>query len=283
MRDSSSVRLIWSLGRGPSTGGFGRLAAGLFPARLRLRLPRREPGFVLRLLARMAFLGPRLDLRPRLGQLAQTLLAPRQFVRYRHAVGNVRRVGRFGFGHQIGDFGFQLRLDLAGVFIRQRTVPAGVGVNLRAVQRHRPHLQNAHLPRQLQHLNEQSFDLLEKAPPEGRNRVVVGMIVGRDEPERHRVISRTLQLAARKNPRGIAVNQNAQQHARMVRRRPGTTITAAHRAKIEPVDNLHDKPRQVFLRKPFGNRGRQQKPRLAIDRAKIAHQKTPAAPARINA
>ena len=29
---------------------------------------------------------------------------------------------------------------------------------------------------------------------------VVGMIVGRDEPERHRVISRTLQLAARKHP-----------------------------------------------------------------------------------
>ena len=82
---------------------------------------------MLRLFARIALLRPRLDLRARLGQLAQTLLAPRQFVRYRHAVGNVRRVGRFGFGHQIGDLGFQLLLDLAGVFIRQRTEPAGVG------------------------------------------------------------------------------------------------------------------------------------------------------------
>ncbi len=166
---------------------FGRLAARLFSARLRLRLTRRELGFVLRLLARMAFLGSRLDLRPHLGQLAQTLLAPRQFVRYRHAVGNVRLVRRFGFGHQIGDLGFQLRLDLAGMLMRQRAVPAGVGVDLRTVQRHRPHFQNAHLPRQLQHLNEQSFDLREKAPPEGRDRVVVGMIVGRDEPECHRV------------------------------------------------------------------------------------------------
>ena len=144
---------------------------------------------MLGLLARMAFLGPRLDLRPSLGQLAQTLLAPRQFVRYRHAVGNVRRIGRFGFGHQIGDLGFQLRLDLAGVLMRQRAVPAGVGVDLRAVQRHRPHLQNAHLPRQQQHLNEESFDLLKKAPPEGRDRVVVGMIVGRDEPERHGLLA----------------------------------------------------------------------------------------------
>ena len=66
-------------------------------------------------------------------------------------------------------------------------------VDLRAVQRHRPHLQNAHLPRQQQHLNKQSFDLLKKASPECRDRVVVGMIVGRDEPERHRVVSRTLQ------------------------------------------------------------------------------------------
>ena len=52
------------VGARPLDRRFGRLAAGLFPARLRLRLPRREPGFVLRLLARMAFLGPRLDLRP---------------------------------------------------------------------------------------------------------------------------------------------------------------------------------------------------------------------------
>ena len=254
---------------------FGRLAAGLFPARLGLRLPRRELGFVLRLFARMALLGPRLNLRPRLGQFAQTLLAPRQFVRDRQAVGNVRRVGRFGLGHQVGDLGLQLRLDLAGVFIRQRAMAAGVGVDLRAVQRHRPHLQKAHLPRQQQHLNEQSFDLLQKAPPERRDRVVVGMIVGRDEPERHRVVGRTLQLAARKHARRVAVNQNAQQHSRVIGRGPRTAVAAAHRVKIEPVDNLHDKPRQMFLGKPLVDRGRQQEPRLAIDRAKIAHQKGP--------
>ena len=69
------------------------------------------------------------------------------------------------------------------------------------------------------------------------------------------------QRAWLRHARRIAVNQNAQQHSRMIRRRPGTAITAAHRAKIEPVDNLHDKPRQMFLGKPFVDRGRQQKPR----------------------
>ena len=40
--------------------------------------------------------------------------------------------------------------------------------------------------------------------------VVVGVLVARDEAERHRVIGRTLQLPARKHPRRIAVHQQPQ-------------------------------------------------------------------------
>jgi len=65
----------------------------------------------------MALLGARLNRRTRSGDLAQTLLAQRQFVGDRHPVGKVRHVRRLGLGHQIGDFGFQLRLDLARMFI----------------------------------------------------------------------------------------------------------------------------------------------------------------------
>ena len=230
---------------------------------------------MLRLLARVAFLGARLDLRARFGDLAQTLLAPRQFVGYRHAVRNVRRVRRLGFGHEIGDFGLQLRLDLARMFIGQRAVPAGVGVDFRAVEPERAHLQHAHLARQQQHLNEQPLDLLEKPPPERRDRVVVGMIVGRNEAERHRVIGRPLQLAARKHARRIAINQNAQQHSRMIRRRAGAAITAAHRAKVEPLDHLHHEASQMLLRQPLVNRRRQQEPGLPIDRAEVAHPTEP--------
>ena len=120
----------------------------------------------------------------------------------------------------------QLRFDLARMLVRQRAVPAGVGVDLRAVQRHRAHLQHAHLARQQQHLNEQRLDLFQKPTPERRDRVVVGMIVGGDETKRHRVIGRPLQLAARKHARRIAVNQNAEQHARVIRRRAGAAISS---------------------------------------------------------
>ncbi len=144
---------------------------------------------MLRLLARMPLPGSRLDRRPRLGDLAQTLLAPRQFIGDRHPVGNVGRIRSLGFGHQIGDLGLQLRFDLARILIGKRAVPARVGVDLRPVQSDRAHLQNAHLARQLKNLDEQLLDLLQEPPPKRGDRVVVGMIVRRDEPKRHRVRS----------------------------------------------------------------------------------------------
>ena len=228
---------------------------------------------MLRELALITLLGARFDLRARLRDFTQALFAPRQFFGDRHAVGNIRRIRRLGFGHQIGHFGLQLRFDLARVFIRKRAVPAGVGVYLRAVQRERAHLQNAHLARQKQHLNEQRLNLFQKPPPERRDGVVVGMIVGGNEAERHAVIGRPLQLAARKNARRIALHQQPEQHRGMIRRRARAAIIPAHRPKVEAVDHLDHKARQMPLRQPLVNRGRQQKSRLPINRPEIAQQR----------
>ena len=90
-------------------------------------------------------------------------------------------------------------------------MPAGIGVDFRAVQSHRAHPEQAHLARQLQHPHEQRFDVLEKATPKRCDGVVVGMIVRGDEAERYQIVGRPLQLAARKHPRRVAVNQQAQQ------------------------------------------------------------------------
>ena len=165
-----------------------------------------------------------------------------------------------------------MRLKLARVVPRQRAVAAGAGVDLRAVKADRSHLQHAHLARQQQNPNEQPLDLLEKPPPEHGDRVVVGVVVGGDVAERHAVVSCALQLAARKHPRGVAVNQNAQQHSGVMRRRTGAAIGADHTAKIEPVDHLDDKARQMSLRQPLVHRRRQKKRRLPITVPKIAHR-----------
>jgi hypothetical protein len=65
-----------------------------------------------------------------------------------------------------------LAFDLVGVRPRQGLVLAGVGFDLGAVQRDVPEPEQRHLTREHQHLHEQRLDLLEKAPPERRQRVV---------------------------------------------------------------------------------------------------------------
>ena len=175
-----------------------------------LGLTRGELGAMLGQLPLVTLFGARLDLRTSLGELLQPFLAPRQFVRDRHAVRKVSLVRRFGLRHEFSDFGLQLRLDLARMLVRQRAVLAGVGVDLRAVQRDCAHLKQAHLARQKQNLHEQRLDLLQKTPPERRDGVVIGMFVRRNEAESHRIIRRPLQLAAGKHARGVAVDQNAQ-------------------------------------------------------------------------
>src|ERR1700747_2819447 len=61
---------------------------------------------------------------------------------------------------------------------------------------HRAQIENPHLASQQQHLHEQPLDLRQKPPPERRDRVVVRVVIRRDEAKCHRIVCRTLQLAA---------------------------------------------------------------------------------------
>ena len=208
---------------------------------------------MLRKLALITLLGARLDLRPRLRYCPQAFLAPRQVFRDRQAVGNIRRIRRLGFGHHIGHFAFRCASPglfdpgVARVLVRKRAGPAGVGVDLRAIQRDCAHLQSAHLARHQKHLNEQRLDLLQKPPPERRDGVVVGMIVGGNEAQRYAVIGRSLELATRKNARRVAVDQQSKQHRAMMRRRAGAPTIPAHRPKVEAVDRTIDRQTGFLL------------------------------------
>src|SRR5207342_3023067 len=58
----------------------------------------------------------------------------------------------------------------------------------------------------------------------------------------------------------------------MIASRAGTSIALHHRRQVQAVDQLDNKPRQVLFGKPFIERGRKQKSRLAIKLAEIAHR-----------
>ena len=249
----------------------GHATAGLLPGRRRLGRPLRHLGIMRGLLARMALLRPRFDRGFCAGNRRQTLLAPRQFLRDLHPVRHVRLIGRLGFRHQRGHLGLELRLDLARVLIRQRPVTTGIGVDLGSVQRHRPQLQHAHLAGQAQHLSEQRLDLPQKTPSERSNGVVIRMLVGGDEAERHGVISRPFQLAAGKHPGGIAINDQTEQQLRVIGCFTRSTVAAGHRPQIQPLDHLNHEPCQVPLRQPLVHRRRHQKAGVPVDQAEVAH------------
>jgi hypothetical protein len=134
IRDCSSVRLIWSLGRGPGSaawvpcrrpscrwlGGLG-LASG-------------ELGLVVGLLAGVALGGARLDLALGRGDGRQAVLAALEFIGHAHPVGDVGTVGLRGQRQQLLDLGLELRLDGLGMPIGQGAVTAGIGVDLGAVE-----------------------------------------------------------------------------------------------------------------------------------------------------
>ena len=159
MRESSSVRLICSLSSTVRSAARadGRAASCRCASVL---LARRELGLILRVLS---LLDPCFDLLLGLGDRRQAHLASFEFLRDRHPIGKIRRIGLLGELQQLLHFPLQLLLQLLGMTVGERAVPARIGVNLGPIQRHRAELEHPHRACQLQHLNEQRLDLRQKA------------------------------------------------------------------------------------------------------------------------
>ena len=105
----------------------------------------------------------------------------------------------------------------------------GVGVNLGAIERDGAKLEQLHLPGNTQHLHEQRCQLLQKAPAEGAQRVMVGLLVASDIAKSNRVMRRHLDAPARINARRVAVNEQAQHYRRVVGSRASAAVLPAQR------------------------------------------------------
>ena len=202
----------WSFGPGTAIIGSGGRTPGLrpvfsaFSARASSFASDSNP-FQLK-----AFARPRLDHILDLGDAGQTILAPGNFLGHRHPVASKSAgTGRLGHRHQIGHLGLQPGFEFSGVFPRQRAV-----TRLTLACTLVP--SSATVP-SFSTLASRNSSSTSTNSPSIRSRIrrraggygiVVGMTVGRDEAESDRVIARALQLAARKHPRGVAVDQKPQ-------------------------------------------------------------------------
>lgn len=72
-------------------------------------------------------------------------------------------------------------------------------------------------------------------------------------------------------PRRVAVDQQRQQHRRVVGIAATPRVRALQRRQIQRLDHVDQIARQVRFGQPFLYRGRQQIVRLAVDRAEAAH------------
>ena len=99
--------------------------------------------------------------------------------------------------------------------------------------------------------------------------------IGRNVAHPDIPIGGTLNPPAGEYPVGIAVNQKGQHHPGVVLRIPRTTFVDLEAFHAHPLDRLQHKMRQVVLRNPVAQVGRQKKSLVTIRSHKIAHHHHP--------
>ena len=180
-------------------------------------------------------------------------------------------VARLGTVHQIGDLQPQPIDQLPRPVIPDRAMLARIGIELGAVDADHAHLHQLQLLGQKQNLKEALSYRRHVVAPEGRDRVMVGMIVGGHEAHPNVATGRALDPTARKAPAGIAVDQQRQHHPGVILRRAGAATVHLEGAHVDALDRLDHEVRQIVLRDPVPKIGRKQKRLIPPAVYKLAH------------
>ena len=230
----------------PPLGGLRLLALGpaLAPG------ARRYLGLVGRTLRLGTCLGLGLKAPTRRVQaLAQSLTA-RDLLGQRLRVLGGAIVCRRGTLHQIGDLQPQLFDQLPRPVIPDRAMLARIRLELAAVDAHHAHLHQLQLLGQKQNLKKALAHRRHVVASEGRDRVMVGMAVGGHKAHPDVATGRALDPTARKDPVGIAVDQQRQHHPGVILRRATAATVHLEGAQVDALDRLDHEVRQIVLRDP---------------------------------
>jgi hypothetical protein len=145
-------------------------------------------------------------------------------------------------------------------------VPAGVRVDLRAIDSDHPRAHQPRLLTQPQHRTKQSGQRRLVTAHEPRDRRVIRHLVSGNHP-----IGNVLTAVTLDPPRGTLLRRIREQHQghhhrRVIRRAamPVRSIRRIERRQIQPLDALDHEPRQMILRQPIPQRRRHQKRLLTI-------------------
>ena len=197
---------------------------------------RRYLGLVVRPLRLRARPGPGLETPTGGVQAVARGLPPRDLPGQRLRVLGGAIVRRLGTLHQSGDLQPQLFDQLPRPPVRDRAMLARIGLELAAVHAHHAQLHQLQLLGQKQNLKE--------ALAHRRHVVATGC---------------ALDPTARKDPVGIAVDQQGQHHPGVILRRARATTVHLEGVHVDALDRLDHEVRQIILRDPIPKIGRKQK------------------------
>ncbi len=157
------------------------------------------------------------------------------------------------FGQHLFNFGFQV---LQRAIRRQR----GVGLDLRAVQRNLAEIDQAGLPTQPQHFEEQTFQVRLVVLAEAADCGVVGRLVCRDDLVRHIRLAGPLDPSAGPLACAVGVQQQADHHRRIEGRVADAVgaVLLVKRLQVDLFDGIENEPRQMAFRQPVRQRRRQE-------------------------
>ncbi len=146
---------------------------------------------------------------------------------------------------------------------------AGVGLDLRPVDRHLPQLDQPGPPAQPQPLLEQPRQRGPVPLAKLAHRPEVGLVPRRQEAERHAVRKLPGDLARGVDPGAIPVEQHLDHHLRMVGWvAPILRVRLLNRRQVQRVHHVADKPGQVILGHPVRQRRRHQQQLIRVVGAK---------------
>src|ERR1035437_6036847 len=152
---------------------------------------------------------------------------------------------------------------------------AGVRLQFGPIDSHMPELDQARLVAQPQSLGEQLRQTLQMRLPKAGDRIVIGVLVRRQVPERYVFMGRSFDLPRTNPSPAVAVQQHSHHHRRVVGRHSSSILTSVDRhdlGQVQFVGYLGDEARQMILRQPVLQRRREKEDLVQIAGAEaLAH------------
>jgi hypothetical protein len=157
------------------------------------------------------------------------------------------------------------------LLIAHRLVAVGVGVHLRAVDSDHPHSRQTSVRAQAQDLAEHAGQRALVALDEPRERRVIRAPMRGNHATGDVVDARPLDRPRRPCAPRPAIQQQREHHRRLIGRATVAVLAIGgiERRRIHHRHSVDDEPRQVVLRQPLPNVGRQQERLLTIARQEV--------------